>query len=58
MDPTLNCSDPKYKSLLGLNNVGFRLENAGLVKYNTLYCFLLIQFSVTSYVKIAVLIFM
>jgi hypothetical protein len=31
MDPKLNYSDPKYRTLLGLNNVGFRLENAGLV---------------------------
>jgi hypothetical protein len=33
MDPNLVYSDPFYKNILALNNVGFRLENAGLVRY-------------------------
>ncbi|KAM0879115.1 hypothetical protein ACQ4PT_034442 [Festuca glaucescens] len=31
MDPNLNCSDPGLKMVLPFDNVGFRLENAGLV---------------------------
>ncbi|KAM0896280.1 hypothetical protein ACQ4PT_023294 [Festuca glaucescens] len=32
MDPMLNHSDPSYNLLFRFNNVGFRLENAGLVR--------------------------
>jgi hypothetical protein len=31
MNPKLNHSDPSYKHLFCPNNIGFRLENAGLV---------------------------
>jgi hypothetical protein len=36
MDPKLNYDHPKYRDLLGFNNVGFRLENAGLVCFSSL----------------------
>ena len=31
MNPQVNHTDPTYKNLFGTNNVGFRLETAGLV---------------------------
>ena len=31
MDPMLNHSDSQFNNLFSTNNVGFRLENAGLV---------------------------
>ena len=31
MDPIVNHSDPKYRTLFGLFNIGFRLPEAGLV---------------------------
>jgi hypothetical protein len=31
MDPKLNYDDPKYRTFFGVNNVGFQMENAGLV---------------------------
>jgi hypothetical protein len=49
MDPNLNCSDPGLKMVLSFDNVGYRLENAGLVHFmNPIPFCLIILITITT----------